>query len=248
MATCVAVIAALSGWSGGRGLVSGQPSSAPRGDRKFAEPPPGQETEVVRQLIDQAKAALETGKSSTDLLTDTAFLPAHEWPRFRKLIRDSARASPVTIVAATEPGESQTVTGRVVDGRGQPVRAAVVYVYQTSSVGWYSDRAAHTSGTEGDRRHARLFGYLKTDAAGRFEVRTIRPGGYPDSDLPAHIHVEVARTDTPAAGLITEIQFDDDPRLTAGWRNRSRQEGFVVAKVTADSAKRSRVDVELRMR
>ena len=36
--------------------------------------------------------------------------------------------------------------------------------------------------------------------------------------------------------------------LTAEWRERSRQEGFLIAKVTADSGNRQRVEVELKMR
>lgn len=146
-----------------------------------------------------------------------------------------------------EPGEPLILAGHVVDGDCQPVRKAVVYVYQTSNKGWYSDRTAHIAVNEGDRKHARLFGYLKTDAAGRFELRTIRPSGYPDSDLPAHIHVEIERADKPG-NLITEIQFDDDTRLTAAWRKRSQQEGFVIAKVTSDSDNRKRIEVELKMR
>ena len=133
----------------------------------------------MQRLIDQAKAALESGKSPTAILTHASFLPAHEWPRFRKLIRDSAQTPPLTIVSVKEPGESLTVTGRVVNGSGQPVKAAVMHFYQTSNKGWYSDRAAHVGGIEGDRKHARLFGYLKTDAEGRFKFATDPPGGLP---------------------------------------------------------------------
>jgi protocatechuate 3,4-dioxygenase beta subunit len=220
----------------------------PQGDATRFTDPPDKENETIRRLIDQAKAALDAGKSTTDLLTDPTFGSAHEWPRFRKLIRDGASASPVTITSPNEPGDPLIVVGRVSDSQGRPVKAAVVYAYQTSNKGWYADRAAHISGNEGDRKHARLFGYLKTDGEGRFEVRTIRPGGYPDSDLPAHIHVEVDRPTGAADNLITEIQFDDDPRLTTVRRQQSKNEGFVIAKVTAGSDKRKRVEVELKMR
>ena len=241
-----AIIVQLSGWAVAAGLASEQAPSAQRDATKFTEPP-GQETDVMKRIIDQAKAALESGKSTTDILTDSSYLTAHEWPRFRKLIRDSAQPSPVTIVTAKEPGQTLTVAGRVVDGRGQPVKNAVMYFYQTSARGWYSDRAAHVGGMEGDRKHARLFGYLKANEEGRFELRTIRPAGYPDSNLPAHIHVEVEQANNPAEGLVTEIQFDDDPRLTAEWRKRSQQEGFFIAKITTDSKNQKRVEVELKM-
>jgi protocatechuate 3,4-dioxygenase beta subunit len=101
----------------------------------------------------------------------------------------------LTIVTPKEPGQALTIRGRVADRDGRAIKGAQVYVYQTSAKGWYSDRAAHVAAKEGDRKHARLFGYLVSDESGRFQVRTIQPGGYPDSGLPAHIHVEIALRD-----------------------------------------------------
>jgi protocatechuate 3,4-dioxygenase beta subunit len=98
---------------------------------------------------------------------------------------------------------------------------------------------------EGDRKHARLFGYVTTDGAGKFELRTIRPAGYPESDLPGHIHLEVSSTD--GLGLITEIQFEDDPRLTPRMRDRSRAEQFVIAPVVKEPDGSQRVEVDLRL-
>jgi protocatechuate 3,4-dioxygenase beta subunit len=206
--------------------------------------PPGEETAAAKQSIDQAQTELRSGKSTTDILTDSGYLAVHQWPRFRALIHNSAQSPKATIVTPTEPGVPLVVFGRVVDGSRQPVQAAIVYVYQTSSKGWYSDRAAHVKAHEGDRRHARLFGYMKTDSSGRFALHTIRPGGYADADLPAHIHVEVEGRDNRGGGLVTEIQFDDDTRLTAEWRRRSQQERFVIARVEKDAQGRQQVRVE----
>jgi protocatechuate 3,4-dioxygenase beta subunit len=210
-------------------------------------PPPGEETSASTKLIDAADAALQSGKATTDILANPVYLPVHEGPRFRKLIRQFARSSRTTLVCPKEPGDPLIVTGRVLDQTGQPMREAVLYLYQTSAKGWYSDRAAHISAREGDRRHARLFGYLITDVKGRFEVHTIRPAGYPDSNLPAHIHIEIARTKDPGS-FTTEIQFEDDPRLTPEMRKRSQQEGFVIAPVQkrGDSVQQVRVDLKVR--
>jgi protocatechuate 3,4-dioxygenase beta subunit len=49
---------------------------------------------------------------------------------------------------------------------------------------------------EGDRRHARLFGYLRTDENGKFEFSTVKPKGYPNSTLPAHIHIEISLSES----------------------------------------------------
>jgi protocatechuate 3,4-dioxygenase beta subunit len=209
---------------------------------------PGDETEEVKKRIDETEAALRAGTSSDEILTDPSFLPAHEWPRFRKLIRQGALSSRATIVPPSEPGTRMAVTGRVLNQNGQPVRGAIIYVYQTSAKGWYSDRAAHFKSPEGDRRHARLFGYMRTDVEGRYELHTIRPAGYADADLPAHIHVEIEPPVQPSAGLVTEIQFDDDPRLTPQWRRRSQQEGFQIAKVQRDVAGVQRVSVDFQTR
>jgi protocatechuate 3,4-dioxygenase beta subunit len=211
-------------------------------------PPPGEETEQVKTLMARADSALQSGKSTTDILVDPDYLPAHEWPRFRKLIREHARSSRVVMVCPDEPGVALIVTGAVLDQAGKAIEDAELYAYQTSAKGWYSDRAAHVAAHEGDRRHARLFGYLRTDDSGRFELRTIRPAGYPGSDLPAHIHIEVGREGKKPVVLVTEVQFDDDPRLTPEMRARSKREGLVISSVRAEAEKSQRVEIELKTR
>src|SRR6516164_7992909 len=73
-----------------------QSPSATSENTKFT-PPPGKETDAVEKLIDRAKISLQSGQSTTSILTDPAFLSVHEWPRFRQLIRESAQGSPLTI-------------------------------------------------------------------------------------------------------------------------------------------------------
>jgi hypothetical protein len=89
---------------------------------------------------------------------------------------------------------------------------------------------------------------MRTGADGRYELDTIRPAGYADADLPAHIHVEIESPAPPSPVLITEIQFDDDPRLTSEWRRRSQQEGFQIAKVYKDAADFRHVHVDFQTR
>jgi protocatechuate 3,4-dioxygenase beta subunit len=139
----------------------------------------------------------------------------------------------LTIPRDDEPGTRLVAAGTVEDSSGRPVAGATVYVYQTSSKGWYSDKAAHIRAWSGDARHARLFGYLKTGEDGAFEIRTIRPGGYPRSTLPQHIHFEVESEGY--VPLATELLFDDDTRLTAEQRGRARREGFLIAAQSAGS-------------
>ncbi len=57
-----------------------------------------------------------------------------------------------------------------------------------------------------------------------------RPQGYPKSDLPAHIHIEITAADQSME--ITEMLFDDDPRLTKEARARAEREHFYISKNT----------------
>ena len=75
---------------------------------------------------------------------------------------------------------------------------------------------------------------MQTDARGRYLIRTIRPAGYPATDLPAHVHVALRGRADPSLHGGTEIRFDDDPRMTPSWRERSRDEGCVICPVARD--------------
>ena len=104
----------------------------------------------------------------------------------------------------------------------------MVYLYHTDSRGWFAPDAPHVLQYEGDIRHARLFGYVKTDKGGRFELHTIKPAGYPKSDLPAHIHVHVSAQGHKPFG--TEFLFDDDERLVGKIRESSIRNDFMISK------------------
>lgn len=169
----------------------------------------------------------------TEALTNKAWMPLHTQPAFREIIRQNARAEKITLTTPDEPGLKTTVKGSVADHAGNPVGGALIYVYQTSDKGWYSDTAAHILAYEGDMRHARLFGYLKTDSAGRFEFETIRPEGYPKSDLPAHIHIMLWSADgKPIPGMPGELLFEEDERLTPERRIQALRNGFLISKNT----------------
>jgi protocatechuate 3,4-dioxygenase beta subunit len=93
---------------------------------------------------------------------------------------------------------------------------------------------------------ARLFGYLTTDAQGRFEIETIRPGGYPRSDIAQHIHLEIFPRD--GSRWITEILFEDDPRVTQETRRWAERARFPIVSVTRGKDGIERCSAELRLR
>jgi len=142
----------------------------------------------------------------------------------------------LTIVTPTEPGRKIKVLCTISDQNGNAIPDALVYLYQTDYRGWYAADAPHVLTNEGDIRHARLFGYVRTDAKGQFELTTVKPSGYPRSDLPAHIHVHVSKAGYQSYG--TEFLFDDDERLQGEIRSRSEREGFYISKPATQNSKK----------
>ena len=126
------------------------------------------------------------------------------------------------IAPSGEPGTPLVVTGVVYrpDGR-TPATGVLVYVYHTNAAGVYPPRAGAVGNAQ---RHGYLRGWLRTDAAGRYRLTTIRPAPYPGRDSPAHIHLTL----TPPGGeerWIDSIVFDDDPLLTPRRRAELRNVG-----------------------
>ena len=146
-----------------------------------------------------------------------------------------------------EPGEPLVVSGTIRNQQGEPIKGALIYVYQTSAKGWYSDKAPHISGVAGDEKHARLFGYLTTNQDGQYELRTIRPAGYPHSNLPSHIHIEIEVAGNEPRTFISEIQFEDDARLTREMRDRASRERLFIFPVKRDANGVQRVNADFRI-
>ena len=181
---------------------------------------------TIRQIDDQ----LTKGTVTIDaVLSNPAYMNLHKLTEFRQAIKKHAKNMSVTMVTGKEPGVQTSVKGKLVSANKTPLANTLVYVYQTDHRGWYADDKPHVEENEGDRGHARLFGYLRTNAQGEFELRTIRPASYPNSTLPQHIHFE-AFSNNGSSLIITELLFDDDPMLIGELRERFLREGFVVAK------------------
>lgn len=111
------------------------------------------------------------------------------------------------------PGEPMVLTGTVRDGSSVPRPGIVLYVYQTDHAGEYPPHAGKTTLGPSARRHGALRGWVQTDAAGRYAIDTVRPGGYPGTDIPQHIHLQVIEPGC-FTYFIDDVMFRDDPRLT----------------------------------
>ena len=124
-------------------------------------------------------------------------------------------SSTARIAPRDEPGEPMRIDGIVVDRSGKPAPGVIVYAYHTDAHGIYP-RNETEQGRAG-RRHGRLRGWARTDEAGRYRFDTIRPAGYPDTGIPAHVHMHVIEAGR-CTYYIDDILFEDDPRLTAEQR------------------------------
>ena len=130
-----------------------------------------------------------------------------------------------TIVADGEKGEPLVISGTIFgpDGR-TPLEGMTLFVYQTDATGVYT-----TSG--GDNRNTRIHGSMRTNADGRYEFRTIRPGSYPGSRQPQHIHAYLSGPGYPAY-WIDEYHFTDDPFITDDMRGRFAGKGNLSSVLT----------------
>jgi protocatechuate 3,4-dioxygenase beta subunit len=110
-------------------------------------------------------------------------------------------------------GERITVSGRVFDTEGKPMRQTLVEIWQANAAGRYR----HVW----DRWPAPLdpnfggAGRCVTDDAGRYTFTTIKPGPYPwgnhyNAWRPAHIHFSLLGR-AFAQRLVTQMYFPGDP-------------------------------------
>src|SRR5918996_822083 len=79
------------------------------------------------------------------------------------------------------------------------------------------------------RHSPRMKLFLRSAADGSWSFETIRPGSYPGSRVPGHIHFEVSASGF--APRVFEIVFEGDPFITADMR---RNPAFSVRPVGPD--------------
>lgn len=125
-----------------------------------------------------------------------------------------------TAILATreESGERLLIRGTVYHADGTaPFKGLIIYLYQTDASGVYN----HANRSW---REPRLRGWLKTGDRGEYEIQTIKPGSYPGSRNPAHIHA-IIRLPGDAPEWIDDFLFDGDPFLTDQQQQESLKKG-----------------------
>ena len=110
-------------------------------------------------------------------------------------------------------GQRIIVAGRLVDEAGRPVSGALIEVWQANAAGRYRHvKDNHPAPLDPNFTGA---GRTLTDAEGRYEFTSIKPGAYPwrnhhNAWRPAHIHFSVFGS-TFRTRLVTQMYFPDDP-------------------------------------
>jgi protocatechuate 3,4-dioxygenase beta subunit len=117
---------------------------------------------------------------------------------------------------ADEPqGQRIIVAGRVVDESNRPVGGALIEIWQANAAGRYHHaKDDHPAPLDPNFSGA---GRVVTDAEGRYQFTTIKPGAYPwrnheNAWRPAHIHFSLFGT-TFLTRLVTQMYFPDDPLM-----------------------------------
>ncbi|MFJ1609242.1 protocatechuate 3,4-dioxygenase subunit beta [Streptomyces sp. NPDC088253] len=122
--------------------------------------------------------------------------------------------SDLTIQHRGEPiGERMTVSGRLLDRDGRPVRGQLIEIWQANAAGRYAHlREQHPAPLDPNFTGV---GRTLTDDQGRYRFTTIKPGPYPwgnhtNAWRPAHIHFSLFGT-AFTQRLITQMYFPSDP-------------------------------------
>jgi len=103
-----------------------------------------------------------------------------------------------TLRAPGDPGLPLSLSGQVLDTRGDALRDATIEIWQADHSGYY------------DIDGYRYRGKLSVDASGQYRFETVMPGHYPDrSRVCQHVHYLV--TAPGHKTLVTQLYFATDP-------------------------------------
>ena len=140
---------------------------------------------------------------------------------YESTVKFDQLSSTATLPDFDEPGEKLEISGIVYKANGTtPATDIILYVYHTDQNGLYSSK----TGEGWEKRHGYVRGWLKTDAAGRYKILTLRPAPYPGGEAPAHIH-PVIKEEGKSAYWIDEFVFDDDPNINSSYRAGMQSRG-----------------------
>ncbi len=211
-----------------------QPRSRQPGYRAYADAVSKIKTGRLETAVKDLERAVADGFAPQDIATDPALRPLREDPDRRlelfEIVKAHVADSHIEMVDPNEPGQRIRLDGRIVDMEtGEPLPGALMQLFHTDASGEY--RPGMDAG--GGAGNPRLFGYLRTDAEGRFTVDTIMPERYPNSTVPRHVHYRVWAEGYPEH--VSECFFDADPNLSEKTRKSAPERNFPIVELERDS-------------
>ena len=128
-------------------------------------------------------------------------------------------------------GEITHLGGRVLDSRGNPIRNALVEIWQVDGKGVY----IHTGDSRQPKRdtHFQGFGRFLTGSSGEYYFRTIKPVPYPGRT--PHIHFKIKKADKEL--LTTQCYVKGETRNTRDMIYMGIRDPKARSSVTIDFAK-----------
>src|SRR5213082_3274666 len=133
---------------------------------------------------------------------------------------------------ATSPalGEITHLSGRILDGRGDPIRNALVEIWQVDNNGVY----LHTRDSHAARdKNFQGFGRFLTGSTGEYYFRTIKPVPYPGRT--PHIHFKIKQGKKEL--LVTQCYVKGHPGNEKDGIYRSVRDPKALAAITVDFAR-----------
>jgi protocatechuate 3,4-dioxygenase, beta subunit len=127
-------------------------------------------------------------------------------------------------------GEVTHLGGRLLDAKGDPIRNAVIEIWQCDNAGAY----LHTGSSNRDKadKNFQGFGRFTTGSTGEYYFRTIKPVPYPGRA--PHIHVKVRKSGKEL--LTTQFYVKDHPGNAKDGIYRSLRDPKIRDLVTLDFA------------
>jgi protocatechuate 3,4-dioxygenase beta subunit len=125
-------------------------------------------------------------------------------------------------------GEVTYLSGRILDAKGEPIRNAVVEIWQVDNQGAY----LHSGSSNDERRDRNFqgFGRFLTGGTGEYLFRTIKPVAYPGRTPHIHFAVKTKGQDP----FTTQCYVKGEPRnerdgVLRGIRDEKARESVIVA-------------------
>ena len=168
----------------------------------MAKPPKSDLRLDVRRRLIVAAPALIIGAALSNPARALVPTPRQaEGPFYPRILPDDGDADLTVFNGARAQGEVIEMVGRLFIANGDPAARGEIEIWHCDANGAY----AHV----GQRTQPNFQGYgaIRTDSAGAYRFRTIRPGLYPGRTR--HIHVKARREGGPT--LTTQMYFPGEP-------------------------------------